>query len=131
MRVISRGHQWWPHFYRISNRVDEKNYWRVRQIINTERRFDYLETICLICVNHFSNFCACPYLLKNLKNYGKSKQICRKFAKLRPTFRTEFPPLNTGLAMFLPIRPTDYTNAATAVIKPEKILTHPKFTDID
>ena len=60
-----------------------ENYWRVRQIINTERRFDYFETISLICVNHFSHFCACSYLLKNLKNYGKSKQIFRKFAKVR------------------------------------------------
>ena len=40
---------------------------------------------------------ACSYLLENLKNYGKSKQICRKFAKLRPsTSRTEFPPLITS-----------------------------------
>ena len=75
-----------------------ENYWRVRQLIDTERTFYYLETICLICcVNHFSHFCACSYLLKKPKSYEKSKQICRKFAKLRPsTSRTEFPPLSVN-----------------------------------
>ena len=35
--------------------IDRKNYWRVRQLISIERRFDYLETICLIgCVNNKS-----------------------------------------------------------------------------
>ena len=48
--------------------IDRKNYWRVRQLISTECRFDYLETICLICcVNHISHFCACSYLLKKPK----------------------------------------------------------------
>ena len=48
--------------------TDGKNYWRVRQLISTERRFHYLGTICLICcVNHFSHFCACSYLLKKPK----------------------------------------------------------------
>ena len=52
--------------------IDRKNYWRVRQLIDIERRFDYLETICLIgCANHISHFCACSYLLnepKTMKN---------------------------------------------------------------
>ena len=48
--------------------IDRKDYWRVRQLISIERRFDYLETICLICcVNHVSHFCACSYLLKEPK----------------------------------------------------------------
>ena len=46
--------------------INSNNYWRVRQLICTERRFDCLEANCLIyCVNHFGYFCACPNLLKN------------------------------------------------------------------
>ena len=48
--------------------IDRKNYWRVRQLISIERRFDYLVTICLICcVSDISHFCACSYILKEPK----------------------------------------------------------------
>ena len=48
--------------------IDRKNYWGVSQHISIERRFDYLETICLICcVNHISHFSAYSYLLKEPK----------------------------------------------------------------
>ena len=66
-------------------KISRKNYWRVRQLICTELRLDYLQAICMICwVNHFDHFCAGPYLVKNMKTMKKSKQICQKFAPPPP-----------------------------------------------
>ena len=44
--------------------INRNNYGRVRQPICTERRFA-IALIC--CVNHFSHFRACSYLLKKKK----------------------------------------------------------------
>ena len=78
--------------------IDRKNYWRVRQLIRTERRSDYLEIICLICcVNHISHFCAGSYLLKEpktMKNPNKFVGNSRSFAPPLPELNFRHWPLH-------------------------------------
>ena len=56
----------------------------MRQLIDNERRFDYLETICLICwVNNFSHFVLVHIYLKTrktMKNQNKFVGNSQSFA---------------------------------------------------